>query len=159
MIVASHTEDRYGVVLLCEPLLADALACLLSTVLALQQYTKQEVRMGVPYHCHAAHCVLGIAQFSAVYLKYPYCAWQSLVLLNVSDQHHSTVARAEQLLLAQATQPFTPDPGPAVSGRTLIAPHFATGGFRSEEPAGSELLQFDNPVPYECANFCAYARV
>ncbi|KAF5843578.1 hypothetical protein DUNSADRAFT_12840 [Dunaliella salina] len=42
MTAASRAEDRFGVVLLCEPLLADVLASLLSTVLALQQYTKQE---------------------------------------------------------------------------------------------------------------------
>lgn len=38
-------------VLLCEPLLADVLACLLSLVLVLQQYTKQEV-------CVSDLCVL-----------------------------------------------------------------------------------------------------
>jgi len=42
MTAASRAEDRFGVVLLCEPVLADVLASLLSTVLALQQYTKQE---------------------------------------------------------------------------------------------------------------------
>lgn len=37
---AARGEDRYGVVLLCDPGLADILAALLSAVAALQQYTK-----------------------------------------------------------------------------------------------------------------------
>ena len=43
LTAASRIEDRYGVVLLCEPLLADVVTTLLSVVLALQHYVKQEV--------------------------------------------------------------------------------------------------------------------
>ncbi|GLC39723.1 hypothetical protein PLESTB_000439100 [Pleodorina starrii] len=39
-VAAQRGEDRYGVVLLCEPALPDIAAGLLSAVLALQQYTK-----------------------------------------------------------------------------------------------------------------------
>ncbi|KXZ57024.1 hypothetical protein GPECTOR_1g925 [Gonium pectorale] len=39
-VAAQRGEDRYGVVLLCEPALPDIMLGLLSAVLALQQYTK-----------------------------------------------------------------------------------------------------------------------
>lgn len=40
LVAASRKEDRYGVVLLCDPNLADVLTTLASAVLALQQYTR-----------------------------------------------------------------------------------------------------------------------
>ena len=43
LAAASRKEDRYGVLLLCEPGLADVLVTLASAVLALQQYTKVAV--------------------------------------------------------------------------------------------------------------------
>jgi hypothetical protein len=60
MTAASRAEDGYGVVLMCEPLLPDVLRCLLSVILTLQQYTKQEVRdvmmVGV-WGCGVGVCV------------------------------------------------------------------------------------------------------
>jgi hypothetical protein len=43
LAAASRHEDRYGLVLLCEPGLADVTSALLSAVLALQQYSKLTV--------------------------------------------------------------------------------------------------------------------
>ena len=43
LAAASRKEDRYGVLLLCEPGLSDVLVTLASAVLALQQYTKSAV--------------------------------------------------------------------------------------------------------------------
>eukprot|EP00798_Chlamydomonas_sp_ICE-L_P014470 gene14470-20491_t len=42
LVSASRSEDRYGVVLLCEPTLADLVASLLSTILVLQQFVKHQ---------------------------------------------------------------------------------------------------------------------
>jgi hypothetical protein len=43
LAAASRHEDRYGLVLLCDPGLADITSSLLSAVLALQQYSKLTV--------------------------------------------------------------------------------------------------------------------
>lgn len=43
LAAASHSEDRYGVLLLCDPNLADVATTLASTVLVLQQYGKMQV--------------------------------------------------------------------------------------------------------------------
>lgn len=46
LAAASRTEDRYGVVLLCAPNLADIVSSLLSLILVLQQYIKYTVSWG-----------------------------------------------------------------------------------------------------------------
>ena len=46
LVAASRREDRYGVVLLCDPNLADILTTLASAVLALRQYTRVSVGVG-----------------------------------------------------------------------------------------------------------------
>jgi hypothetical protein len=46
LAAASRSEDRFGVLLLCEPNLADVVTTLLSATLALQQYGKAMVSAG-----------------------------------------------------------------------------------------------------------------
>ena len=43
LAAASRKEDRYGVLLLCDPNLGDVLVALASAVLVLQQYTRTSV--------------------------------------------------------------------------------------------------------------------
>lgn len=92
LAAASRTEDRYGVVLLCNPHLADVTIALLSATAALQTYTRLVVR-GRPDPRFALPAALKSSSVLLLLLLLPKCCKCSPCCL--MSAHHASCMPAE----------------------------------------------------------------